>query len=173
MARLRMGPGIPGKIRKRLKGSFKPLRRGISSSLAFALFALVGFLGCLFAAEVALGRRVTRRDAELERHRGKPGPEGEELLPSPFARLSAPSNAPAGRDVGFFGQSHGQCPVPGGRASDRRAPGLANGFSRCIHFPPCRHTHAASRFSTVSVQDWLKLNQPPGFRSNHRRLRDS
>jgi hypothetical protein len=172
MVRLRISPGVPGKLRQRLKGSVKPLRRGITSSLIFAFEALVTFLGCLFAAEVALGRKVTSREPEPERRHARLGPEGEELEPSPLASLSAPLNTAAGCGVGFFGQSQAQCPITGGRASRPRTLKPANGFSRCVYFPPCPHRHAASRISNYSVQDWLNLNHPRGFQSNPRRHRD-
>jgi hypothetical protein len=173
MVSLRICPGIPGKLRNRLRGSVKPIRRGIVASLAFTLSTLLTFLGCLFAAEVALGRRVTRRDPEPQRGRGKSAPEGEPLLPPIACAPTALPDAPAGRGVEFFAQPQGECPVLGGRSPIRRAPGLANGFSRCVHFPRCRHRHAASRCSQISVQEWLKLNQSPGSSSHHRRHRAS
>jgi hypothetical protein len=156
-------------ILQRLK--IRRLRSRIVTGVDYAISSTVSLLGCLFAAEVAVGRRITRRDPAPVRHREEPASHHETLL------VSEPDDRPAAaslysvRCVEFFGPFAGACPVNGGRNLAPPGRKRITGRARCIHFPRCKYRHTASRSGNVSVQDWLKLQQPSPFRS--RRHRDS
>lgn len=154
-------------ILQRLK--IRRLSSRIATGVDYAISSTVSLLGCLFAAEVAVGRRITRRDPEPGRHREQSVSYHQTLLlsapveqPNPLALYSA-------RCVEFFGRADASCPVNGGRTSARRARQRIIGRSRCVHLPSCKYRHAASRSSKVSVQDWLKLHQPSPFHSRRHR----
>jgi hypothetical protein len=155
-------------ILQRLK--IRRLRSRITTGVDYAISSTVSLLGCLFAAEVAIGRRITRRDPEPALRREADAEHHETpLLPALAEQSDFPLHT--GRRVEIFGRPSGSCPVIGGRAPARHGRKCLTGRARCIHFPRCKYRRAASRCSKVSVQDWLKLHQPPSSRS--RRLRDS
>jgi hypothetical protein len=162
-------PGsVAATILERLKIQLKRLGNHIDLCLDVMFTTTVILLGCLFAAEVALGRRVTQRDPEPRRRRDETGSRREQFLQSP-----ASLNTPAGRGVEIFGRSAGKCPDNGGQTADGRTKRRSRGYFRCIHSPSCKNSRALSRFSSFSVQDWLKLNQPSHFPPPQRRPRNS
>jgi hypothetical protein len=155
-------------VLERWKIQFKRLCNLIDICLDVMFTTALILLRCLFAAEVAVGRRITRRDPEPPRRREDPGIRREKFLQSPAFGLPASLNTPAGRGVDIFGQSAGQCPVNGARTAGGRAQRRGRGYFRCIYSPSCRNSDAPPRFSNISLEDWLKLlNQPPQRR--HRR----
>jgi hypothetical protein len=162
-------PGRLAGILQRLK--IRRLRSRIATGVDYAISSTVSLLGCLFAAEVAVGRRITQRDPEPALHREADAAHQETPLLPALAEQPDSSSVYAARCVEIFGRAAGSCPVTGGRAPARHGRKRLTGRARCIHFPRCKYRCAASRCSKVSVQDWLKLHQPPSSRS--RRHRDS
>ena len=154
-------------ILQRLK--MKRLRGRIATGVDYAISSTVSLLSCLFAAEVAVGRRVTRRDPETLRRQESPAAHHETtVLSTPVEQLEE-SSGYAARCVEFFGRPAGSCPVNGGRLSSGRGRKSVIGRARSIRFPGCKYRRAASRFSKVTVQNWLKLHQPPASRSRRHR----
>lgn len=171
MVSLQSRPGLIAAVPKRLKKQFKRLRAPIATSLDYAISSVLSFLGCLFAAEVAVGRRVTRRDPGLERRRQDPVARREQFLQSPAALLlPALDLMSAASRVEFFGQPPVKCPVNGDRAPAHRPGKRAYGHFRCIHFPRCKHRDAGSRLSHGTIQKPLKPSKP---RPHQRRPRSS
>jgi hypothetical protein len=156
-------------ILQRLK--IRRLRSRIATGVDYAISSTVSLLGCLFAAEVVVGRRITRRNPEPMRRREADAEHHETPFLPALAERPDPSSLYAARRVEIFGRPVGSCPITGGRAPARHGRKRLTGRARCIHFPRCKYRRAASRCSKVSVQDWLNLHQPPSSRS--RRHRDS
>jgi hypothetical protein len=171
MASLQNRPGTVAKVLERLK--IKRFRRRIATSVDLALSSTLSLLGCLFAAEVAVGRRITKRDSEPPRRREDPAIRREIFLMSPSAGAAASIKTFVVPRVGFFVRARSRCPDNGVRTPTRPVRRPACGRSRCVHFPRCKDGHAASRRSHLPVQDWLKLNEPLFFLPLHRRHRPS
>jgi hypothetical protein len=167
MAASQSRPGRLTAVLQRLK--IRRLRSRIANGVDCAISSTVSLLGCLFAAEVAVGLRITRRDPNPVRRHGQSASGRETLLLSAPAEQPDPPSLYAARCVEIFGQPAGLCPDNGARPSARTRRQRVTGRSRCVRFPRCKHRHAASRCSTVSVQDWLKLHQPAPFRSRRHR----
>ncbi len=135
---------VVAELPARLNHQFKRFRNHMATILDYAIYWATGLFCCLFAAEVAVGRKLTKRDPLPVRYRPEP----------------ASLNTAAGRGVEIFGPASGPCPDNGARAVGRRSRKRGYGYFRCIHFPACKQRHAVSRISNVSVQAWLKSNQP-------------
>ena len=174
MARRKDRPGsIAAELLPRLNHQFKRFRNHIATGFDYLIYWAVNLFCCLFAAEVAVGRKLTKRDPLPVRYRPEPAARREEFPCQPPAGNPAPLNTAAGRGVEIFGPSSGPCPDNGAHAAGHRARKRAYGYFRCIHFPGCKHRRMPSRISNVSVQDWLKHNQPSHFQPPQRRPRGS
>lgn len=147
------------------------LRSRIATGVDYAISSTVTLLGCLFTAEVAVGRRITKRDSEPLPRREDPATHRDTLLLSAPVEQPDSSSLYAARRVEIFGRPAGSCPINGGRLSARPGRQRITGRARCVRFPRCQYHRASSRSSKVSVQDWLKLHQSPSSRS--RRHQDS
>ena len=157
----------------RLNHQFKRLRNYIATGFDYVIYWASSLFCCLFAAEVAVGRKLTKRDPLPVRYRPGPATRREEFLRQPPAVHPASLNTAAGRGVEIFGHFSGPCPETGAHAAGQRTRRRGFGYSRCIYSPSCKNRRKPSRISNVSVQDWLKLNQPSSFQLPQRRPRAS
>jgi len=174
MASRKDRPGsVAAELLARLNHQFKRLRNYIATGFDYVIYWAASLFCCLFAAEVAVGRKLTKRDPLPVRYRPEPATRREEFLRSPLAGHSAPLNTAAGRGVEIFGHFSGPCPVTGSHAAGHRTRKRGFGYSRCIYSPSCKNRRQPTRISNVSVQDWLKLNQPSNSQPPQRRPRAS
>jgi hypothetical protein len=174
MSRRKDRPGrVAAELLARLNHQFKRLRNHIATGFDYLIYWATSLFCCLFAAEVAVGRKFTKRDPLPVRYRPEPATRREAFLRQPPAGHPAPLNTAAGRGVEIFGPGSGSCPDTGARAAGHRARKRAYGYFRCIHFPACKQRRKLSRISNVSVQEWLKLNQPSNSQPPQRRPRGS
>jgi hypothetical protein len=174
MSRRKDRPGsVAAELLARLNHQFKRFRNHIATILDYMIYWVASLFCCLFAAEVAVGLKLTKRDPLPVRYRPEPATRREEFLHSPPAGHLAPLNTAAGRGVEIFGHFSGPCPDTGAHAAGHRTRKRGFGYFRCIYSPSCKNRRKPSRISNVSVQDWLKLNQPSSSQPPQRRPRAS
>jgi hypothetical protein len=163
MASRKDRPDIVAVILERLNILFERLFTGLFFGVGLTISWATSLLACLFAAEVAIGRKITKRDPEPKR-RPDPQIRRTEFLHSSLAGHSIPLNTAPGRGVEIFGHFSGPCPDTGSHAAGHRTRKRGFGYSRCVYSPSCKNRRKPSRISNVSVQDWLKLNPSSHFR---------
>lgn len=155
-----------------LKPALRWLGERLADAVAFVIVRVFDLLACLFAAEVALGRRVAGSDADLEHLRSQRRSGFHKSLPTSASPVNPLSTA-VGRGVTIPGLNPGHCHVSGMQTPRRLDASRTLGFSRCVHFPPCRQLPATSRFSLMHGTALPRFNSASRFPSPPRRPRQS
>src|SRR5271169_158572 len=104
MARRKNRPGIvAAELLARLNHQFKRFRNHIATILDYVIYWAASLFCCLFAAEVAVGRKFTKRDPLPVRYRPEPATRREAFPRQSPAGQPVSLNTAAGRGVEIFG----------------------------------------------------------------------